>query len=208
MGSDDMDEMDDGMTPGQRRRAAFDMAEADGLPLPQEQAREIAALRAQLAAARERAERAEEYGRMISDVSIRERHEFLAQINEQRALAERAEGLSLADLRAANETRQREWDRDERITLVYRANELAGEVGEACNVAKKLERERMGIRGSRDTVAHLAELADVVICCDLLAMHEGIDLGAAVVAKFNATSEKNGLATRLRAFLAREGRTP
>lgn len=101
-------------------------------------------------------------------------------------------------LREANATRQAEWDKDDRITLSYRGNEMAGEVGEACNIIKKLDRERMGIRGSRATVAQLAEeLADVVICADLIAMHEGIDLDAAVAAKFNATSEKVGLQTRL-----------
>lgn len=101
-------------------------------------------------------------------------------------------------LRRANETRQREWDKENGITAEYRGNELAGEVGEACNVIKKLARERLGIRGSRATVEQLAEeLADVVICVDLVAMCFGIDLGAAVVAKFNATSEKYGLATRM-----------
>lgn len=106
---------------------------------------------------------------------------------------------TMADLRSANIVRQAEWDKDDRISLSYRGNELAGEVGEACNVIKKLDRERMGIRGSRDTVEHLAEeLADVVICADLIAMQEGIDLlGAAIPAKFNATSEKVGLTTRL-----------
>lgn len=101
-------------------------------------------------------------------------------------------------LRAANEARQREWDVGNQISLSYRGNEMGGECGEAQNVIKKLERERMGIRGSRATIAQLAEeLADVVICADLIAMAEGIDLDAAVRAKFNATSEKNGLATRL-----------
>ena len=101
-------------------------------------------------------------------------------------------------LRAANIARQKAWDTNDAITLSYRGNELAGEVGEACNVIKKLERERLGIRGSRDTVEHLAEeLADVVICADLIAMSEGIDLNAAVAAKFNATSEKVGLPQRL-----------
>jgi NTP pyrophosphatase (non-canonical NTP hydrolase) len=164
-------------------------------------------------------------------------------------------------LREANLARQAEWDAGNQITRAYRADELAGEMGEACNVIKKLERERMGIRGSHDTVAHLAEeLADIVICADLVAMdarselqtntgwpagivtgdewgtflavcvgrlcnnilfekkryltvpcmdveraargaamHYGIDLDAAVQAKFNATSEKVGLATRLAA---------
>jgi NTP pyrophosphatase (non-canonical NTP hydrolase) len=100
-------------------------------------------------------------------------------------------------LRAANLARQAEWDVGNQLSLSYRGNEMAGEVGEACNVIKKLERERMGIRGSRDTVAHLAEeLADVIICADLIAMSVGLDLDEAVRAKFNKTSEANGLATR------------
>jgi hypothetical protein len=123
--------------------------------------------------------------------------------------------LSFTDLRLANKARQIEWDADNQITAAYRGNELAGEVGEAleqamsvilmgaaagriCNVIKKLERERMGIRGARETLAHLAEeLADGIICFDLAAMDFDVDLGEAVRAKFNATSEKNGLKTRL-----------
>lgn len=102
------------------------------------------------------------------------------------------------DLRSANRARQKGWDSGNQITLAYRGNELAGEVGEACNVIKKLERERLGIAGSRDTMEHLAEeLADVIICADLIAMQAGIDLDGAVRAKFNATSEKVGLLTRL-----------
>lgn len=102
-------------------------------------------------------------------------------------------------LHEANVARQREWDPDDRITLAYRGNELAGEIGEACNVIKKLERERLGINGSRDTVDHLMEeLADGVICASLCAMQVGGNLDAAVEAKFNATSEKMGLKTRLR----------
>ncbi|HVL72544.1 MAG TPA: MazG-like family protein, partial [Beijerinckiaceae bacterium] len=101
-------------------------------------------------------------------------------------------------LREANAARQKEWDPGSRLSITYRSNELAGECGEACNIAKKLERERLGIRGSRATVDQLAdELADVVICADLIAMAEGIDLDAAVVRKFNATSEQVGLRTRL-----------
>lgn len=101
-------------------------------------------------------------------------------------------------LRGANETRQREWDPTDAITLEYRGNELAGEVGEACNVLKKIARERLGLRGSRATIEQLAEeLADVVICVDLIAMQAGINLAEAVQNKFNATSEKYGLKTRL-----------
>lgn len=101
-------------------------------------------------------------------------------------------------LREANVARDREWAKGNKLSLSFRGNELAGETGEACNVMKKLERERLGMPGSRDTREHLAEeLADILICCDLIAMDEGIDLDAAVRFKFNATSEKVGLKTRL-----------
>lgn len=100
-------------------------------------------------------------------------------------------------LRAANIARQVEWQAGS-LSLSFRGNELAGEVGEACNVIKKLDRERLGIRGSRATVEQLAdELADVVICVDLIALDTGINLDKAVIGKFNATSEKVGLATRM-----------
>lgn len=104
----------------------------------------------------------------------------------------------LKHLRTANEQRQIEWDDKSQLSLSYRGNELAGEVGEACNIIKKLERERMGIRGSRATVEQLAEeLADVVICVDLIAMRYDIDLGYSIAHKFNKTSIANNLQTRL-----------
>lgn len=107
--------------------------------------------------------------------------------------------LTLRALRLANEIRQREWDKEGGISLSFRGNELAGETGEACNIIKKLERERLGIRGSRATLDDLAdELCDILICVDLIAMAEGIDLNARLPRKFNETSEKYGLATRLK----------
>ena len=107
--------------------------------------------------------------------------------------------LRLAELRAANVARQAEWCPEQLPDLSFRGNELAAETGEACNVIKKLERERLGWVGSRDTVEHLGEeLADVVITADLVANQADIDLGAAVIRKFNATSENNGLGTRIR----------
>ena len=102
----------------------------------------------------------------------------------------------LADLRKANAERQKEWDPNDAITLEYRGNELAGETGEACNIIKKMARERIGIQGSTATKTELAdELADIIICVDLLAMHVGIDLESAVKRKFNATSDKYNLVT-------------
>jgi NTP pyrophosphatase (non-canonical NTP hydrolase) len=76
--------------------------------------------------------------------------------------------------------------------------ELAGETGEACNAAKKIARLQRGMAGGSDESDNLAEeLADVVICADLAAIRAGIDLGAAIVAKFNKTSEKHGFPERL-----------
>lgn len=106
----------------------------------------------------------------------------------------------LARLRDANVTRQLEWDPNNTVSgdLSYRGNELAGEVGEACNVLKKLDRQARGIVGSRATVQDLAnELADVLICVDLIAMERDIDLEKAVREKYNATSVKYGLKSRL-----------
>lgn len=99
--------------------------------------------------------------------------------------------LRCSDLRTANIERQRLWDPDRKITALYRAVELGGEVGELLNVIKKLKREELGIRGSRASMQELSnELADVVICVDLIAMDQGIDLNLAVRRKFNMTSEK------------------
>lgn len=105
----------------------------------------------------------------------------------------------LTELRIANIARQAEWCPDQVPDLSFRGNELAGEVGEACNVIKKLERERYGWRGSRSNLDRLGEeLADVIICADLCAITAGIpDLRAKVIAKFNATSISNGLRTLL-----------
>jgi NTP pyrophosphatase (non-canonical NTP hydrolase) len=79
---------------------------------------------------------------------------------------------------------------------------MAGEAGEACNVVKKLNRERDNIGGNTATEEQLraalgAELADTLIYADLLAAAAGIDLAAAVTAKFNAVSEKMGFPERL-----------
>lgn len=110
--------------------------------------------------------------------------------------------LTLGQLQAAHIERQEEWCPDQKPDLSFRGNEMAGEVGEACNVIKKLERERHGWRGSRGTKEQLAEeLADVVHTAVLCAITAGIDLEPAVIDKFNSTSEKNGLSSRIRSCL-------
>jgi NTP pyrophosphatase (non-canonical NTP hydrolase) len=74
---------------------------------------------------------------------------------------------------------------------------LAGEVGEAANIIKKLNRVRDKIPGNVQTEWELRtalrdELADVFICLDLLAQSQEIDLALAVLTKFERTSRKIG----------------
>jgi len=109
-------------------------------------------------------------------------------------------------LRRANYQRQQKWPGGEKIDLAFRGLELAGEVGELCNLLKKLIRVRKEIRG-RLTDEQMGqkylegklfeqiceELADVIICTDLLAMELQVDLVRAIPMKFNETSRKVGV---------------
>ena len=105
--------------------------------------------------------------------------------------------MTFEDLRKSNCARHREWARGESLPLSFRGLELGGEAGEACNEIKKIERIRLGLAGGKEDLQALAnELADVIICADLIAMDLGIDLGEAVRNKFNQTSDKYGLETR------------
>lgn len=61
----------------------------------------------------------------------------------------------------------------------------AGEMGETCNLIKKMRR---GEDIDPRDVAH--ELADTVTYLDLLAARLGVDLGEAVREKFNLVSER------------------
>ena len=72
-----------------------------------------------------------------------------------------------------------------------------GELGEASNIAKKLNRVRDGIPGNSETPEQLRqnladEIADTFIYLDLLAQSQGINLATAVRNKFDRTSEKIG----------------
>lgn len=105
--------------------------------------------------------------------------------------------MDLQDLREANQRRHCEWARGEEVSLSFRGLELGGEAGELLNELKKLERIRLGLAGGKsDLHAIEEELADVMICVDLIAMDLGIDLGPAIRNKFDKTSEKFGLNTR------------
>jgi NTP pyrophosphatase (non-canonical NTP hydrolase) len=74
---------------------------------------------------------------------------------------------------------------------------VVGELGEAANIAKKLNRVRDGIPGNRETPDELRaaladELADAFIYLDLLVQSQGFDLEEAVLHKFQMTSAKIG----------------
>lgn len=69
---------------------------------------------------------------------------------------------------------------------------LAGEVGELCNFIKKMRRGDTVDPGDVEK-----ELADVAIYLDLLAQRLGVNLGDAIIAKFNQSSRKIGSPVRL-----------
>lgn len=111
--------------------------------------------------------------------------------------------LSFKALRHYNRQRDLEFqgritDEQEEWNIVDRSNELAGEVGELCNMVKKVRRARLGMQRSDVTIEDIAEeIADIIICVDLFAMDLDIDLNKWVTGKFNRSSEKFGLDTKI-----------
>lgn len=78
-------------------------------------------------------------------------------------------------------------------------NALAGEAGEACNIAKKMIRLRDKVAGNKAGMTYndykkmlRQELADIVIYADLTAAREGIDLEEAIIETFNNKSDELG----------------
>jgi NTP pyrophosphatase (non-canonical NTP hydrolase) len=89
---------------------------------------------------------------------------------------------------------------------------VLGELGEAANVAKKLNRVRDGIPGNKETPIELqaklrAELGDAFVYLDLLAQSLGVNIGDAAVEVFNAKSIEIGIKYQL-AALAVAGSAP
>lgn len=98
----------------------------------------------------------------------------------------------LTILKNKNIERQKVWDSENQLTLLFKVNEFFGEAGELANEIKKLERERLGLVGSRTTQEKIEnEIADVLITLDLIATKLNIDLTQATKNKFNQTSVKN-----------------
>lgn len=72
-----------------------------------------------------------------------------------------------------------------------------GELGEAANIVKKLNRIRDSIKGNKEGEEELlrklaGELADVFIYLDLTCQRAGIDLSVAVEETFNKKSDEIG----------------
>lgn len=76
-------------------------------------------------------------------------------------------------------------------------NALAGEAGEACNIAKKLIRGDYGNDLELGIGELMDEIADVVIYADLVCQRVGKKLRIAVLKKFNEKSEQVGSDVRL-----------
>lgn len=105
-------------------------------------------------------------------------------------------GVTFNTLRDANVNRQKEWPGNEHADVAFRTIEVAGEAGELAEAVKKFLRAERGIKGSTATREDVAsEMGDLLVSLDLLANQMGINLGEAVRAKFNATSEKYGMRT-------------
>lgn len=76
-----------------------------------------------------------------------------------------------------------------------------GELGEAANVAKKLNRIRDGIPGNKETEAELRaklkrEIGDVFVYLDLLSQSAGFTIEDAAVEAFEAKSLEIGFPLR------------
>lgn len=89
--------------------------------------------------------------------------------------------MNLLSLRRANVDRQAEWPGGEHADLDFRGLELAGETGELINLLKKKVRNDRGIKGTTEKGNELQimlaeELADVVICLDLVCMELGVPI--------------------------------
>lgn len=118
------------------------------------------------------------------------------------------DGLTFNTLRGANRARLPQF-RDARGRLVHKdsdgsdwllsqwCNAVCGELGEAANLIKKIERGDLSLDEARDMLSD--ELADVATYLDLLANRARINLGEAIIDKFNRVSERVSSQVRLNA---------
>lgn len=119
-----------------------------------------------------------------------------------RAIESAAGGLTFDAFRSANVTRCLKWHPAgiESWSASDWVTAIVGELGEAASFIKMRNRERDSLPGNKfsPTDKQIAdELADVVTYVDLLAAMLGIDLGRAIVEKFNEVSERVGFPDRI-----------
>lgn len=117
-------------------------------------------------------------------------------------------GLTFATLRGGNKARLPQF-RNRRGELAHSkpdgsdwklsawCNAVLGELGEAANLIKKVERGDLTLDEARAELAK--EFADVVTYLDILALQAGVDLGQATMDKFNEVSVRVGSTVRLAA---------
>jgi NTP pyrophosphatase (non-canonical NTP hydrolase) len=79
--------------------------------------------------------------------------------------------------------------------LAQWCNAVLGELGEAANIIKKVERGDMTLDEARPALAK--EFADVQTYLDILAYRAGVDLGDATLAKWNEVSDRVGSTVHL-----------
>lgn len=110
--------------------------------------------------------------------------EYVRNVNRQRALEWHPGGLE--------EWSPAEW-----------GNAAAGEMGELCNVLKKLLRHEKGINQanglSRDELLEMAaqEIGDTYLYLDLIAQRLGLEMYDCIRDTFNRVSEREGFPQRL-----------
>lgn len=81
--------------------------------------------------------------------------------------------------------------------LAQWCNAVTGELGEAANIIKKVDRGDLTLAEAKPLLAK--EFADIVTYLDILAMRAGIDLGKATMEKFNEVSIRVGSNVRVSA---------
>lgn len=104
--------------------------------------------------------------------------------------------LTFDALKKANKKRQgdiykvcKDWNH------LHYALAVTGELGELCNLLKKVERGSLTMAEAKQDIAD--ELADVQIYLDNLAQSLNIDLGEATRNKFNSRSKEKGSKVKL-----------
>src|SRR3990167_10492829 len=97
--------------------------------------------------------------------------------------------LTFSQLKKANKKRQgdiygvcKNWNH------LHFTMAVTGELGELCNILKKVERGSYTMEEKKQEIAD--ELADIQIYLDNLATSLGVDLGTATRSKFNSRSKE------------------